>query len=370
MEKRVLAVVIMAAFAGSAAAQSASQTSDKASSARSSPAGEPYVTSADGRRVMSGSGDCVRTGSWTPGTAGCAPQASRSAASAAPVAAAPVAAAPAAASPSAAAGASRSAAVTPNSQRALGSAPILQPATDAYLSDSQRQVVTDSTRHCVRTGRWSPEKAAEPCDAVPRASTPPAPIAAAPAPAPEPAPAPKSLEQPQQQALAPAPVIEKVTLSTDVLFEFNKSELRQGGQERLDQLAKNAQGANVDKVVVIGHADRIASEDYNKELSERRAQAVSDYLAQKGVDKSRLQIEGKGESQPVTGDDCKKMGAESAKNAKLVACLQPDRRVEVELLGSRESTASSPSAPASTGATGASSSSSSTSGSASGSSSK
>jgi OOP family OmpA-OmpF porin len=198
---------------------------------------------------------------------------------------------------------------------------------------------------------------------VPRATTPPAPIAAAPAPAPEPTPEPKQLEQPpQQQAIAPAPVIEKVTLSTDVLFEFNKSELREGGKERLDQLAKYAQGANVDKVVVIGHADRIASEDYNKELSERRAKAVSDYLAQQGVDKSRLQVEGKGESQPVTGDDCRKMGPESAKNAKLVSCLQPDRRVEVELLGSRESTAGTPSAPAGAGATGAASSSSSSSG--------
>lgn len=146
-------------------------------------------------------------------------------------------------------------------------------------------------------------------------------------------------------------MIQKLTLSTDVLFEFNKAELRSGGQERLDQLAKDAQGADVDKVVVTGHADRIASEEYNQELSERRAQAVSDYLAQKGVDRSRLEIEGKGESQPVTGDQCKKMGRESAKNAKLVSCLQPDRRVDVELLGSRESTAGAPSSPAGTGTT-------------------
>jgi len=348
MEKRVLAAMILAAFAGSAAAQSASQSSDKASGARSSPLSEPYVTSADRRGVMTGSGDCLRTGSWTAGTAGaCGPQASRSAASAAPVAAAPVADAPA--TTSAAAGASRSAAATPNPQRPLGSAPIVQPGTDAYVANAQRQVVADGTGHCVRTGSWTPTKAAEPCDRVPRASTPPAPIAAA-------APAPQQEPQRLAEPAAPPPVIEKVTLSTDVLFEFNKSELREGGKERLDQLATNAQGADVDKVVVIGHADRIASEEYNQELSERRAQAVSDYLAQKGVDKNRLQVEGKGESQPVTGDDCRKMGAESAKNSKLVACLQPDRRVEVELLGSRTSTAGSPSAPASAGATGAASS--------------
>src|SRR4051812_16578882 len=362
MEKRVLAAVVLAAFAGSAAAQSASQTSDKASGARSSPASEPYVTSADRRGVMTGSGDCLRTGSWTAGTTGCGPQASRSAASAAPVAAAPVAAAPAASNTAAAGASSRSVAATPNAQRPLGSAPIVQPGTDAYVANGQRQVVADGTGHCVRTGSWTPAKAAEPCDVVPRASTPPAPIAAAPQP--EPAPQPAARAEPEK--LAPAPVIEKVTLATDVLFEFNKSELREGGKERLDQLAKNAQGADVDKVVVVGHADRIASEEYNQELSERRAQAVSDYLAQKSVDKSRLQVEGKGESQPITGADCKKMGAESAKNAKLVSCLQPDRRVEVELLGRRTSTAGSPAAPAGAGA----SSSSSSSGSAAGSSAK
>jgi len=103
-------------------------------------------------------------------------------------------------------------------------------------------------------------------------------------------------------------------------------------------------------VVLTGHADRIGSEEYNQELSEKRAKAVADYLAQKGVDSSRLQVEGKGESQPVTGNECAKMGAESNKNQKLIACLQPDRRVDAELLGSRESTAST-GTPSAAGAT-------------------
>jgi OOP family OmpA-OmpF porin len=197
---------------------------------------------------------------------------------------------------------------------------------------------------------WTPDKAAAPCDAVPRASMAvPPPVAAAPAPAPQAAPEPAPL------AAAPAPtpvVIEKVSLSTDVLFEFNKAELRASGTQKLDDLARSAQGANVEKVVLIGHADRIGSEGYNKELSEKRAQAVGDYLAQKGVDRSRLQIEGRGEAEPVTGNECSKLGKDSNKNPKLIACLQPDRRVDAELLGSRESTAST-GAPSATGATGA-----------------
>jgi hypothetical protein len=64
-----------------------------------------------------------------------------------------------------------------------------------------------------------------------------------------------------------------------------------------------------------------------------------------------LQVEGRGESNPVTGNQCQKMGKESNKNEKLIACLQPDRRVDAELLGSRESTASSGTAPSATGST-------------------
>jgi uncharacterized membrane protein YgcG len=158
-------------------------------------------------------------------------------------------------------------------------------------------------------------------------------------------------------------VIEKITLNTDVLFGFNKSELTPAGEQKLDELAKSAQGANVDKVVLTGHADRIGSDDYNQKLSEERAQAVADYLASKGVDRSHLQVEAKGESEPVTGNQCDRLGPENNKNQKLIACLQPDRRVEAELLGSRETAAAPGTAPAGAGTTGSSSSSSGTSGS-------
>jgi len=217
------------------------------------------------------------------------------------------------------------------------------PPSTGYVGSGAGVVATSPFGLCWRSGaEWSADKAAAPCDAVPRASIPPAPIAQAPEPAAAPAPL---------AAAAPAPiVIEKITLSTDVLFPFNKAELLPGGQQKLDELAKSAQGANVDKVVLVGHADRIGSEEYNQELSEKRAQAVADYLAQKGVDSSRVQVEGRGKSEPTTGNECAKLGPENNKNAKLIACLQPDRRVDAELLGSRESTASTGS-PSAAGAT-------------------
>lgn len=233
------------------------------------------------------------------------------------------------------------------------------PPAPGYVGSGAGVVATSPFGLCWHGGaEWTPDKAAAPCDMTPTASAPVAPVAAAPAPAPEP------------QALAAtepaAPVIEKITLNADVLFPFNSAELLPGGQTKLDQLAQDAQGANVDRVVLTGHADRIGSEDYNQQLSEERAQAVADYLAQKGVNSTRITAEGKGKSDPVTGSECNNLGKDSNKNQKLIACLQPDRRVDAELLGSRDSTASTGSA--STSSAGSTSNSSST-GSASGSSS-
>ena len=209
-----------------------------------------------------------------------------------------------------------------------------------YVVSSDGRVVLNGFGQCVRSGFWVPANAAEPCDRIARASVPPVPVAA-PAPQVQPAPPPVALVAPVE---APRPVIQKLTLSTDVLFDFNKAELKDAGKARLDQLAAEIKDANVDEIIAVGHADRIASEDYNQKLSEQRAQAVKDYLTQQGAKAKTITAEGKGESESVTGDDCKKMGAERASNRKLVACLQPDRRVEIEVLGSREVAGGAPAA--------------------------
>jgi len=312
MDKRILAVLI-AAMAGSAYAQSS------------------YVTQGNSRPVLNSSG-----GYWTT------PSSNAPAASVAPARQQVAQGGPRS---------DRARGVAGNASSAGTPAPSsMAPRSDAYLTDAGTQgVVVNSAGHCVRTGSWSPDKAAAPCDAVARASAP-APVVAA---APEEPPAPQAAPEP-----APAPrVIEKVTLNTDVLFPFNKAELLPGGRDKLDELAKDAQGADVDRIVLAGYADRIGSEQYNKDLSERRAQAVADYLASKGVDQSKLQVEGHGKDNPVTGDQCDHMGRASAKNSKLIACLQPDRRVEAELLGSRETagTAAAPAGATSSGTSGSSS---------------
>ena len=229
------------------------------------------------------------------------------------------------------------------------------PGLPGYVTSADGKVVLSGSGQCVRSGFWSPANSAEPCDRVARAELPPPPVVVAPPPEPKLEPAPIAVAPAVVEP--PRPVIQKLTLSTDVLFDFGKAELKDSGKQRLDQLVSEIKGADVDEIVAVGHADRIASDDYNQKLSEARAQAVKDYLSQVGAKSNAITAEGKGESQPVTGEDCKKLGVERAANKKLVACLQPDRRVEIEVLGSRTVAGGAPaagtgsSAPAGSGTT-------------------
>ena len=68
-------------------------------------------------------------------------------------------------------------------------------------------------------------------------------------------------------------------------------------------------------------------------MSEARAQAVKAFLSKLGLDPRTIHAEGHGETKPVTGEHCDGLGPENKDNRKLIACLQPDRRVEVEALG-------------------------------------
>ena len=212
-----------------------------------------------------------------------------------------------------------------------------QAATPGYVSTAGDQVWTSPYGQCWKTTDWTPEKAAAPCDAVRvvQAAVPP-PVAVAPPP-----PTPIVTAPPPQP-----PVIEQISLSSDVLFAFDKAELKPEGMKKIDDIASRLKGANVQLINTIGHADRIGPDKYNQQLSEKRAEAVKEYLAQQGVETSKVHSEGRGKSDPVTGDQCKGM-----KGDKLISCLQPDRRVDIEVRGEKEtaSTSSSPSAGGTSG---------------------
>ncbi len=101
-------------------------------------------------------------------------------------------------------------------------------------------------------------------------------------------------------APAPAPEVatKHFTLKSDVLFNFNKATLKPEGQQALDQLY--TQLSNMDpkdgSAVVLGYTDRIGSEAYNQQLSEKRAQSVVDYLVAKGIPAGKISARGMGES--------------------------------------------------------------------------
>ncbi len=163
---------------------------------------------------------------------------------------------------------------------------------------------------CWRTGYWTPSMATEECDPdlVPKTTPVAAPAPVAPAVKPPPAP--------------PKPVVEKVTLKGDTLFDFDKSVVKPEGKQILDRLADQAKDLQLEVIIAIGHADATGTDAYNQKLSERRAAAVKAYLVSKGVAANKITTEGKGEKMPVADN---KTREGRAKN----------RRVEVEVIGTR-----------------------------------
>jgi len=85
-------------------------------------------------------------------------------------------------------------------------------------------------------------------------------------------------------------------------------------------------------IIAVGHTDRLGSDAYNQKLSEKRAAAVKTYLVGKGIEANKVYTEGKGEKQPKTGTTCKG----EKKTKALVDCLQPDRRVDIEIIGTQK----------------------------------
>lgn len=176
-----------------------------------------------------------------------------------------------------------------------------------------------------------------------RTASPVAHALATPSPAPMPEPTPVVQAPPQVVAAAPAappapvvvetPARQRVSFSAESLFGFDQSAVAPAGKTALDAFAKDVEGTRFDVINVEGHTDRIGSAAYNQKLSLQRAEAVRAYLVTDGkFDPSKVAAVGKGETQPVTKpEDCKGNNA----SPKLIACLQADRRVEIEVVGTR-----------------------------------
>src|SRR5215475_8698138 len=196
-----------------------------------------------------------------------------------------------------------------------------QPNANIWRSGSYGGTPGVNDTLCWRTGYWTPAMAIIECDPdlVPKPAPPPPPPAAPAPPPPPPPPAP-----------APAPTVQKITLAATALFDFDKAVLKPEGMAAIDRevISKLKDVTKLELVLVTGHTDRIGSQAYNQRLSERRANAVRDYLVSQGVAKDKIETLGMGKTQPVPGVVC------NQKNMKeRIACYAPLRRVEVEVKG-------------------------------------
>jgi OOP family OmpA-OmpF porin len=122
---------------------------------------------------------------------------------------------------------------------------------------------------------------------------------------------------------APSSVRQAVVIQADALFDFDKSVLRPDGRKAIDDALAKLGGVDLEMVIATGHTDSVGTPQYNQRLSERRAAAVKDYLASKGIPASKITTIGKGESQPVATN-------------KTAEGRQKNRRVDIEFKGVRQ----------------------------------
>ena len=111
----------------------------------------------------------------------------------------------------------------------------------------------------------------------------------------------------------------QLTMESGILFSTNQATLQSQARQSIQKMAEVLKSYPDTDIIIAGHTDSDGSDDYNQKLSERRAQAVADYLKSLGVASSRLKTTGYGETQPVQSNDT-------------AAGKQANRRVEVAIM--------------------------------------
>jgi outer membrane protein OmpA-like peptidoglycan-associated protein len=155
-------------------------------------------------------------------------------------------------------------------------------------------------------------------DPKPTPPPPPPPPAPKPTPPPPPPAKPTPPPPPAKAPPPPAPKVERTIILDDVLFDFDKSNIKSEAGAILDRLVAFMNENKEKKANISGHTDSVGSDAYNQALSERRIASVKDYVVKKGVDGGRVSGQGFGESKPIADN---KTAEGRAKN----------RRVEIKV---------------------------------------
>lgn len=136
----------------------------------------------------------------------------------------------------------------------------------------------------------------------------------------------------------PRYVDETVPLAAKFLFGFDKFTLRPQAISTLDDLAAKLTDSSVQSVRIEGHTDFKGSDAYNQTLSDRRANTVAQYLISKGVPAGKVSAVGLGKSEARMTESCQREVAQlgkkvsaAKKRTALIACIEPDRRVDVKI---------------------------------------
>jgi OOP family OmpA-OmpF porin len=176
-----------------------------------------------------------------------------------------------------------------------------------YVRDSEGQVVRDSNKDCVRSYDMTEERLEE-CGYESMEVV-----------------VEKTPEKVQVEVVESGTVLESVVVE-NIQFAFDSAELTAGSKAILDDAVtrltpyKELIRNETTHITVTGHTDSTGPEAYNQKLSERRANAVADYMANSlGVDRMRMKVSGEGESNPIA-DNATREG--HAKN----------RRVEIDVI--------------------------------------
>jgi len=144
---------------------------------------------------------------------------------------------------------------------------------------------------------------------------------------PDPDPRPMALKGFTAVAMQEAPPQPKpLNLQWSAQFQFDSAELTPEARATLEReiLPKLANGAELRMVHISGHADRLGDPEYNRKLSEKRAEALRAYLVAKGVDESKIEVFSYGTTLPAK--DCR-----AEKGPALIECLAPNRRAVLEI---------------------------------------
>lgn len=153
-------------------------------------------------------------------------------------------------------------------------------------------------------------------------------------PKPTPTPAPPPTPTPTPTPVVETVQIEHYVLPGDALFRFGKgglSGMLPEGRESLQTLLNTVRSyKTVDSIIITGHTDKFNTIAFNQALSERRAGTVRDWLVQQGFDASAISVVGAGKTQPLV------TGCGNTRTKKTIACLQPNRRVEVLIKGIKQ----------------------------------